>query len=181
MRFKKKQAWTHARLHPINTIKPRKKTVNHPFKQQNWPAEKTQTGQLVISNTIWLLWLLPDYFLYLHLEFNQLQGQLSHYYTKKNHKVELLFNISVVYHDSHEITWGGGTLRFFVCSVVKMKPLNMFSLIEIKLKYSSRVSEEISMSKNNTKKTNQKSLVIISISFHSSIYWYLVFWHWCIW
>ncbi len=31
MRFKKKQVWTHARLHPINTIKPRKKTVNHPF------------------------------------------------------------------------------------------------------------------------------------------------------
>ncbi len=31
MRFLKKQAWTHARLHPINTIKPRKKPVNHPF------------------------------------------------------------------------------------------------------------------------------------------------------
>ncbi len=40
MHLKKKQAWTHARLHPINTIKPRKKTVNHPFKGTHHPEEK---------------------------------------------------------------------------------------------------------------------------------------------
>ncbi len=33
MPFFKNEAWTHVRLHPINTIKPRKKPVNHPFKQ----------------------------------------------------------------------------------------------------------------------------------------------------
>ncbi len=27
------EALTHVRLYPINTIKPRKKTVNHPFKK----------------------------------------------------------------------------------------------------------------------------------------------------
>ncbi len=32
MRFLKNEAWTHVRLHPINTIKPRKEPVNHPFK-----------------------------------------------------------------------------------------------------------------------------------------------------
>ncbi len=33
MHFLTNEALIHVRLHPINTIKPRKKTVNHPFKQ----------------------------------------------------------------------------------------------------------------------------------------------------
>ncbi len=46
MRFLKKQAWTHARLHPINTIKPRKKTVNHPFNIFVWIVGLLNIGYL---------------------------------------------------------------------------------------------------------------------------------------
>ncbi len=59
MRLKKKQAWTHARLHPINTIKPRKKTVNHLFNiyiytEASCPSSDFWAKWIVNALSLWL-------------------------------------------------------------------------------------------------------------------------------